>query len=990
MKNLKKSFASLFMFSALLQAAQVPADLKSEQFSGSDVAPCPAVICAAPTGEVFVGVDLQGSLGKTAHQGKIVRLIDTDGDGKADQHSDYATIDNPRGLISIGDKLYVLHCTLKDGKPYGQQVSVYTDANNDGVADGAPKALIKGIGNPKFVQSRGADHCTNNIRLGIDGWIYIAVGDFGFIDAEGTDGKKLSMHGGGVVRFRPDGSELETFIHGTRNVYDVSIDPFMNIFTRENTNDGVGWWVRVSHYIQSAEYGYPSLYTNFPEDMLPSLGEYGGGSGVGAMYLQEPTWPSAYNNLHLLADWGTSQIYKQELTANGASFTTKQSPLIRTSQVTDLDMDASGRMYIAQWAGAGYKGNKSKGFVDCVVPKNWKYEAFPKLSSVSDAQLITFLKSASITKRTYASQEILRRQSKSSSSVLKTLIADKKNSREARVAAVYTLAQLKGKSVLSELQSIARDKDLREHAIRCMTDRLDVAKEANVKFLAAMLKDKDARVQVAAAVALGRTAKKEAAEPLVALAKPGRATAVAQKEIPKEAFISKPVSSKQQEVLIDADISSFKIFYLIVGGRGPSLAWVDPVIHTKDGKKIDLLSLKWISGTTYKGEIKVNKSGKTLQDNKSRALKGLGITPNSVIEYALPKNAVRFTARGVITKTKKIKGSLKFVVSPKLYAAVAPSKPHSTANADVILPHISRQALLSLDARAVAIAGLNSKDSLKISGALATLKFMHSADVVEALITKAKTSEAKLKRKIAETLIRLHQREVDYDGSTWWSTRPDPHGPYFYPVDWAGTNAISQYVTSYIKTLSASDKDSLVAEIKRNKAYIAPFNARPKGSNKSVPLVGNTAIEDMIIYVGKAKGNASKGKKIIAKVGCVACHNITPKDVVKAPDLAKLGHMSKDEIAEAILKPGNTIAPSWVNITMKDGAIHMGTMIKKDAKQIVVNNIAGMSTKLDAKQVKAIAPGLNMMSLHLVDGLKLQEFADLIEYLQSMDPKRKK
>jgi hypothetical protein len=41
-------------------------------------------------GEVFVGVDEQGSLGKEPGRGKIVRCIDTDGDGKADKFNDFA------------------------------------------------------------------------------------------------------------------------------------------------------------------------------------------------------------------------------------------------------------------------------------------------------------------------------------------------------------------------------------------------------------------------------------------------------------------------------------------------------------------------------------------------------------------------------------------------------------------------------------------------------------------------------------------------------------------------------------------------------------------------------------------------------------------------------------------------------------------------------------------------------------------------------------
>ena len=31
------------------------------------------------------------------------------------------------------------------------------------------------------------DHTTNGPSIGVDGWLYLAGGDFGFINAEGTD-----------------------------------------------------------------------------------------------------------------------------------------------------------------------------------------------------------------------------------------------------------------------------------------------------------------------------------------------------------------------------------------------------------------------------------------------------------------------------------------------------------------------------------------------------------------------------------------------------------------------------------------------------------------------------------------------------------------------------------------------------------------------------------------------------------------------------------
>ncbi len=100
------------------------------------------------------------------------------------------------------------------------------------------RTIISGISTEQ-VAARGADHTTNGIRMGIDGWIYIAVGDYGFNEAIGTDGRVLRKRGGGVVRVRPDGSDMEIYCWGLRNILDVCVDPELNMFTRDNTNDVV-------------------------------------------------------------------------------------------------------------------------------------------------------------------------------------------------------------------------------------------------------------------------------------------------------------------------------------------------------------------------------------------------------------------------------------------------------------------------------------------------------------------------------------------------------------------------------------------------------------------------------------------------------------------------------------------------------------------------------------------------------------------------------
>ena len=512
------SFVLLFSFHA--RADSVPADLELKSFSGPDLTPSPACLCASASGEVYVGVDMNGSLGKGPGKGRIVRLVDGNHDGVIDSHTEFAKIDNARGLIATGPLLHVLHTAFgPDGKATGMDLVVLTDGNRDGVADGPAKVLVKGICQAKAVNDRGTDHSTNGIRMGIDGWIYIAVGDFGFADATGADGKKLTLLGGGVARVRPDGTELEMFTTGCRNIYDVAIDPFLNIFTRGNTNDGGGWNVRFKHHLQTAEFGYPRLFKNFSAEVVPALEDLGGGSGTGALFLSEPTWPEKYNNQPLMCDWGRQAVYLHRLTPDGASFTQKAEDFIKVAQVSDLDVDPSGAMYAAAWAGAGFKGDPKKGYVVRVTPKGWTPRPVPDLAKTRTADLVRLLAEPSASLRFYAQREILARPD--AATVKPMLLAGVNNANltpAARVAVLFTLAQIETDP--KALLALATDETLREFALRAAADRLPRLAKASLPLepFTSALKSGTPRQQAAAAVALGRLGNPAAAPALLAVA----------------------------------------------------------------------------------------------------------------------------------------------------------------------------------------------------------------------------------------------------------------------------------------------------------------------------------------------------------------------------------------------------------------------------------------------------------------------------------------
>ena len=487
--------------SASISDVKAPEGFDVRMFAAPPEVNYPVCLTAAATGEVFVGVDEQGSLGKEPGRGKVLRCIDTDGDGQADQINEFAKMDHPRGLVYDNGSLWVLH------PPF---LSVYRDTDGDGTSDES-EVLIEGISTEE-VNKRGADHTTNGIRMGIDGWIYIAVGDFGFNKAVAKDGTTLSKRGGGVVRIRPDGSDMEIYSWGQRNIVDIAIDPLMNVYTRDNTNDGGGWDIRLSHVMQTANYGYPSLYKNFSEEIMPPLADYGGGSGCGAMYFQDDRWPAPYNDILLTCDWGRSEVFSHKLPANGATFDAQQDTFLQLPRPTDIDADASGRMYVSSWKNGqfAYDG-PNIGFVAMITPIDFVPHPVPDVGSVDDAALVELLKHPSDAMRLHVQCEILRRtdgaEADLKSEISNSLITLAKNtdaSLHSRVAAVWTLKQAEGVNATTELIRLANDATIREACVKALTDRTSELEATRPDVLVEFLSDANDRVKAAAIVGLGR------------------------------------------------------------------------------------------------------------------------------------------------------------------------------------------------------------------------------------------------------------------------------------------------------------------------------------------------------------------------------------------------------------------------------------------------------------------------------------------------------
>jgi hypothetical protein len=492
----------VFLAAALSgSAVAVPPGFEIRDFAGPPEVDYPTAVMAAANGDIYVPCDRNGSLGKDKGMGRVMRCRDTNGDGKADEFIAFVPdVNSPRGGHFVGDTLYLIH------PPY---LSSFRDTNGDGVAD-EKKLLVSGLGGG-IEHPRGADHTTNGVRMGIDGWLYISVGDFGASPAKGTDGSSVTLHGGGVLRVRPDGSKVEAYSTMIRNTCDTAISPEMDLFSRDNTNDGKGWNTRFHHFTAHSDHGYPRLYQNFADEAVKPLADYGGGSGTGALWLAEPGFPPEFTDMLFSTDWTTGTIHYHPWKRDSASFAVEQQTFLKLPRAIDIDVDGNSKLYLADWRNGGFKFSgpgKPVGMIQQVVYPAGSPAKYADVTKATNADLLKLLASPSAVQRLETQREIIRRGRKPEfAEGLFVMAKDPTLSVAARTAVIFTFRQLFAEESVRYLAELVADDAAREAVLRAMADG-DPKGVPTAPYVKA-LKDPDPRVVLQALVGLGRLGAKD-------------------------------------------------------------------------------------------------------------------------------------------------------------------------------------------------------------------------------------------------------------------------------------------------------------------------------------------------------------------------------------------------------------------------------------------------------------------------------------------------
>jgi putative membrane-bound dehydrogenase-like protein len=1020
----------------LLGECKLPEGFEATLFAYPPAVNYPVFVAAAPDGTLFVSSDKNGSLDRELKRGSIIRLKDIDRDGRADQSNLYVdNVDSPRGLVWDHDRLYVLH------PPH---LSAFIDENGDGVSD-RQEILVKDIA--FGFKDRPADHTSNGVTMGIDGWLYLAIGDFGFMNATGTDGRTLQFRGGGVVRVRPDGSGMELYSEGTRNILEVAMDPLLRGFARDNTNDGGGWDVRMHHFSGGDDHGYPRKYIHFPNEIVPPLADYGGGSGCGALFLDEPGWPKDLNDCVYTADWGRQMIFSHRLEPKGATVTIDQKEFLGIERATDLDVDGNSSVFAASWKGATFTyAGENVGYVVQLRPKGYKPEPWPTLDPNRPSGWLELLNSNSHRRRIEGQRGLLRYAQGHPDQVLKlssTLasIADSDQiAIKTRIAAIFTIELIRdqwirGKqdpksveALVDHLIHLASRPSVGAWAIRALSDAHVWDNPQVSKAIRKGLQADDARTNTEALLALIAGPKTDGVNDIIrhlssqdALLRHLASKALSKQDSNQACFhifntqspeslayehVVHALSMKQDPKFVEELTETLKQTAELDAGDKP--------MYNQHFAFLRILARQAFREGTWNGAswgTRPDTRGPYYQPEAWEMTKSI---EEAVDQYLSKRDAkdvteiLRMLSMNRWDISKRIEGWMSL---PQWYEIPfaqrialiesAGSLPDSVLKMLQIVagdPSLSESEVLPL---LDVLLKQNSEQA--IEGVAVLLSQASGASTtIQAQAWKRCYESDKLARN-AESVLKRGQSAAGFSQALLISSlacrkdlsqRPE----VLSAIDNLWSNR--EIVERLLEVFSLGDCKQAEPLVRRaildNRPEIETIGKELASkwgladlNQWNGPKISTLKKEEVLKEVVANKGDAKRGQQVFGLLGCAKCHDVKPTEMLRGPYLPNVAKTYKrEQLTEAILMPSKSIAQGFVQnvFRLDDDRVVSGFVTKESPQKIALTNAQGEVLEIDVESISERKESpVSVMPEGLADGVPVSAVSDLISYLESLN-----
>ncbi len=292
---------------------------------------------------------------------RILRLSDTDGDGKADKvdlvyeglHAamDIALSDDGEMFVVTRAAIFRLRDINTDRKVEPPVLLVELETGND-----YPHNALSGL------------------ALDGQGGMYFGLGEnFGAAyKLKGTDGAELSGQGeSGIYFCRVDGTHLRRIATGFWNPFGLCIDRAGRLFATDNDPDSRPP-CRLLHIAEGGDYGYEVRYGR--DGLHPFQSWNGERLGTLPMITgtgEAPCKLLPYDGGLLVASWADNRLEHYVLKPKGLSFDADRKVLVTGDmnfRPVGIAMGANSALFVSDWASASYELTDS-GRIWRLVPK---------------------------------------------------------------------------------------------------------------------------------------------------------------------------------------------------------------------------------------------------------------------------------------------------------------------------------------------------------------------------------------------------------------------------------------------------------------------------------------------------------------------------------------------------------------------------------------------------------------------------------------------
>jgi quinoprotein glucose dehydrogenase len=462
------------------------------------------------------------------HKETIIRVTDTDGDGKADESKIVFQGLNELGSGLAGGILWhegALYVTCMPS------LWKLTDTDGDSLYE-TKQELVRGIG---YHIGYGG-HDMHGPTLGMDGRIYWTSGDKG-VHVKLADGSEVHHPGeGGCFRVETDGTGFEVFTRGLRNSQELAFDDRGNLFTVDNDGD-FGDQERVHYLMEGSDVGWRAQYQyrsdrswgkllgynpwiaeNLwqatapevlqPAYLLPAIANFSVGP-IGFEYHPGTALSDRWKGAFFLAE-SSKSIQALRFSSKGAGFTMDPPErIIAGPFITGLSFAPDGALYGANWGDNAWSPHKKGSILrldDALATRNSERETVQLLiaeglDKKSPTELSQLLSHPDQRLRLKAQFELVRQ---SDIRTLNAALDDK--SILTKIHALWGLGQLARKGNTGAVPPIAEALINPEAEVRAQAARMLADAKANdlATSIAVLLADPSVRVQSYAAMALRR------------------------------------------------------------------------------------------------------------------------------------------------------------------------------------------------------------------------------------------------------------------------------------------------------------------------------------------------------------------------------------------------------------------------------------------------------------------------------------------------------